>query len=119
MARRIALVVTAALGALWLTLASVGWERRGPELVENGNLCGPARDEICWEPALTGGFPLAWVVDIPTISVPGELHWAEDRVRPGAFWLDFAFWFAVLALTGRIVAGRLRAPLGRDESGRG
>jgi hypothetical protein len=100
--RGAALVTAGLLGALLLTLASMYWERRGPELVENGNLCGPNRDEICWEPALKGGLPLAWVRDIPTISVPGKLHWAEDRVDVAAFWIDVAFWFGVLALLRRV-----------------
>jgi hypothetical protein len=107
-ARRVLLVAAGLLGALLVTLLSVHWERQGTELVENGNLCGPNHDEICWEPALEGGLPLAWVRDIPTISVPGEVHWVEDHVRPAEFWIDLAFWFAVLAIAWRVLRRRSR-----------
>ena len=97
--RRLALPVATGLLALLTTLASVQHERRGPGVVAAGNLCGPRTDEICLVPALSGGWPLGYLVDDPNISVPDQLGFLEDRFDRGRFAFDLlVHWAALLGL---------------------
>ena len=95
--------VLAAAAAFALTCLSCGYERRGPELVVVGNLCGPSTSELCYEPALKGGFPLPYIYDSPAASVQGQLSLAEDKLRPGAFAIDVLFYFVILLAAGLVV----------------
>jgi hypothetical protein len=88
-------VLLAALVALTLTCSSFGYQRRGPELVVVGNLCGPNTDEFCYAPVLKGGFPLAYIYDTPGVSVEGKLSLMEDHFRAGRFLLDVLMYFAL------------------------
>ena len=99
LSRQAGRLVATLLLALVTTLASVRIERRGPEQVEAGNLCGPRMDEICRVDALTGGWPIGYLVDSPNISVPNQLGFFEDHFRRGAFAMDFlVHWIVILAL---------------------
>lgn len=91
------LVALALVSALTLALLSVSVERIGPELVQDGNLCGPSGNDPCYKPALKGGFPFAYLYDQPGISVQGQLAFIEDEFRVGGLILDIAVYF-VLAL---------------------
>ena len=73
-----------------VTLVSVGIERRGPELAQYGNLCGPTHDQPCMQPALKGGFPMAFLVDMPGVSVENQLALVEDSFVPLGFAVDWA-----------------------------
>lgn len=88
-------VFAAACAALTLTCSSFGYQRRGPELVVVGNLCGPKTDQFCYAPVLKGGFPFAYIYDTPGVSVEGKLSLGEDKFRGGRFLLDVLIYFLV------------------------
>ena len=99
-------ILIPALAALALTCGSFRYQRRGPERVVVGNLCGPKMDELCLAPVLKGGFPLAYVYDTPGVSVEGKLNiFGEDRFRAGRFLLDLLIYFAfAIAVTSAVRA---------------
>ena len=107
-AHGVELLVATALLAVLTTLASVQYERRGPEMVEAGNLCGPRMDEICLVPALSGGWPLGYLVDSPNISVPDKLGFVEDRFDRTRFLLDVAVHWAALLLGATLMQRAMR-----------
>ena len=81
--------------ALLITLATLGFQRVGPlSTVEGEGFC--AGREACRVPALGAGFPLAYLVDDPQVSVAGRLSPAEDGFRTGAFVLNVLFHASVL-----------------------
>jgi hypothetical protein len=84
--------------AIGLALLSVRIQRHGPEQVVYSNLCGPAASDLCYRPALKGGFPVAYLFDAAGVSVENQLAFFEDNFRPTAFTLDVALYLAVLAL---------------------
>jgi WD40 repeat protein len=47
---------------------------------------------------LNGGFPISYIVDKPSISVPGSLGLFEDEFRPWMFVLDMLFFGIVITL---------------------
>lgn len=96
------LVVLSLIAAIVLTILSVDIERTGPEQAEYGNLCGPEHSSPCYEPVLKGGFPVAYLFDIPGISVQHQLA-LEDEFRVGAFFLDVAIYFALTLLAALAV----------------
>ena len=102
-------ILLMALFALVLTCASFWYQRRGPELVVTGNLCGPNTDQFCYEPAFKGGFPLAYIYDSPGISVYGKIALVEDRFLRGRFLIDVLAYFLVLMIAGRLYDARRRA----------
>ena len=95
--------------AVALALLSVRVERRGPERVVYGNVCGPTVSELCYRPALKGGFPFAYLFDAPGVSVENQLAFVEDDFRPGAFASNVALYFAVIVLGVRVLARRFAA----------
>ena len=80
--------------ALALTAGSVFIQRVGPEMSISGNLCGPTRDQFCYEPALKGGFPFAYLYDKPGLSVEHQLF-LEDEFKGVWFIAD---WLVYLVL---------------------
>jgi hypothetical protein len=86
---RVASFAALLLVSACVTLVSVGIERRGPELAQYGNLCGPTHDQPCMQPALNGGFPMAFLVDVPGVSVENQLTLIEDRFVPLGFAVDW------------------------------
>jgi hypothetical protein len=104
-------ILIAASAALTLTCSSFAYQRRGPELVVVGNLCGPKTDEFCYAPVLKGGFPLAYIYDTPGVSVEGKLSIGEDKFRGGRFLLDALIYFALaVAALGAAHVRKRRAP---------
>jgi hypothetical protein len=103
-ARRVSLLLAL---AVVLALLSVRIERRGPEQVVYGNVCGRAGSDLCYRPVLKGGFPVAYLFDAPGVSVEDQLAFIEDNFQPVAFTLDVALYFAVATLGFQIVARRL------------
>ena len=98
------------LVALGLTLASVRVERvgRAPDAWSQ-ELCAPEPHHPCGEGVLQGGFPMAYLLDRPGISVMGKLTFVEDLFRPGAFALDVAaVWLTLLGLA-RVAGARRTA----------
>jgi hypothetical protein len=97
-----------------LALLSVLIERTGPELSSYGNMCGPTASDPCYQPALKGGFPLAYLVDVPGVSVEHQLSFAEDHLRLEALSIDIASYFAAIlfvvwiAARGSRLTGRSR-----------
>lgn len=109
--RPLVCIAAALIAACALTLLSVHVERSGPELEAYGNLCGPSSDQPCLEPALQGGFPLAFLVDAGGISVERKLDLFADRLRLQPLAIDVALYFAALLGIGRLVR---RMQLRRD-----
>lgn len=98
---RIATLLSTLLLAVLLALASVLVQGHGPEQVADGNVCGPRGDGPCLRPALKGGFPVAYLVDRPGVSVEGKLSLGEDELLPAALLIDVAFYALLLALVLR------------------
>jgi hypothetical protein len=94
--------------SLVLALASVGIQRHGPDMGQVGDGCGPASDQPCYVALLGGGWPLAFVVDAPTVSTPDRLGLA-DTLRPERFIADALFYGGLLIIAWR--AGVMRRRL--------
>jgi hypothetical protein len=89
--------------AFVLALLSVEIERVGPEQGVYSNLCGPKADQLCYKQLLNGGFPVPYLFDAPGISVEDQLAFFEDRFRPGAFAIDVAIYFVLVAFVIQVV----------------
>jgi hypothetical protein len=100
-ARKLAKLAGLLLVSAAVALVSVKVERRGPELVQIGNLCGATHDQPCRQPSLKGGYPLAFLVDTPGVSVENRLFVGEDQFVPLAFIVDWAVCAAALWLLYR------------------
>jgi len=98
----IRLVSVALVLAVALALLSVHVERTGPALVAYGNLCGPSSSDPCYQPELSGGFPVAYLSDSPGTSVQRQLSFIEDDLRPAALAIDIGFYFVVFLLGARL-----------------
>jgi hypothetical protein len=83
-----------------LALLSVLVEREGPKMLSYGNMCGANSSEECYKPALNGGFPLAYLTDMPGVSVQHQLSFGEDTLHPAALVLDIAFYTALTLFVG-------------------
>ena len=99
-------VALCAILAIVLATMSVAIERTGPEMRSYGNLCGPASNADCYKPAFKGGFPFAFLIDTPGISVEYQLAFIEDDFYPGAFCLDVAVYFSIAVLVMLAVSPR-------------
>jgi hypothetical protein len=102
---RFGLAGPALMLSMTLTGLSVYIERTGPELAQYGNLCGPGNDAPCNEPVLKGGFPVAYLVDMPGVSVERKLGF-EDRLSITALILDIAIHAAMIFFVLRVIAHR-------------
>ncbi len=94
------LVSLAFVLAVTCALLSVLVERTGPELVQYGDLCGPNHNDPCYQAALKGGFPFAYLFDAPGVSRERRLAFGEDTLRAKALVLDISVYFAVILLAG-------------------
>ena len=105
--------VLALLLAITLAFMSVFVERTGPELVQYGNLCGAAAVDPCYQSALKGGFPVAYLVDAPGVSRERQLAFGEDKLSAGALLLDIAVYFAIcmLVMIQAAPVGSVAAPV--------
>ncbi len=110
---RLGILILAFIAAVTLALLSSNTERIGPELVQDGNVCGPGGNDPCYKPALKGGFPLAYLFDQPGISVEGRLFFFEDTLYIGPLMFDIAVYFAAI-LPGLRRASRSPAARARD-----
>lgn len=102
---RFGLAGLALVSSMTLTGLSVHVERTGPELAQYGNLCGPGNDDPCYKPVLKGGFPVAYLVDMPGVSVERKLGF-EDRLSITALILDIAIHAAMIFFVLRVIAHR-------------
>lgn len=100
---KLALAGLAFVLASALALLSVFVERTGPELEQYGNLCGSTFDDPCYRPLLKGGFPAAYLFDMPGVSVEGRLSISEDTLLLEALLVDIVVDFAVLLLAVLVV----------------
>jgi hypothetical protein len=96
----------ALIAAIILAVLSVQVERTGPGMVQYGNLCGAPTSEPCYQPALTGGFPVAYLYDAPGVSRERQLSFVEDKLQVGALVSDIAIYFGILALVPWVVSRR-------------
>jgi hypothetical protein len=96
----------ALITAILLALLSAYVERIGPELAVYGNLCGPSGSDFCYKPVLKGGFPVAYLFDMPGVSVERQLSFGEDTLSIGALVLDIAIYFATVLLVMLAVSRR-------------
>jgi len=78
------------------------YQRIGPAIGVYGTECGVPPNHRCYGPVLAAGFPLQYIVDIPTISVPGSLGW-EDGFRGISLLLDVLIYAAVIIAGRRLV----------------
>ena len=106
---KLSLIAVAVISAIALALLSVYIERVGPELSQYGNLCGPGAADPCYKPALKGGFPFAYLVDAPGISVERQLGFGEDELLLGTLVLDIAIYLAIILFLMVAVSGRRSA----------
>jgi hypothetical protein len=92
--------VTLGIGAV-LALATMRVERVGAAPPSwRDELCAPEPLHPCTAGVLQGGWPLAYLVDRPGISVMGQLAPVEDLFLPIAFAADVvAFWIALFVVT--------------------
>jgi hypothetical protein len=83
--------------ALAIALGSVYVERVGPAPAAwRDELCSPFPLHACAEGVLQGGWPFAFLLDKPGISVMSALGLVEDRFEAWAFWADVAAYWAAL-----------------------
>lgn len=94
------------IAAIALALLSVHVERTGPDLVQYGNLCGPAATDPCYRPVLKGGFPIAYLFDAPGVSRPGRLAFIEDELHANALVANVAVVFVMLMAIAYAVTHR-------------
>lgn len=86
----------ALIPAVTLALLSVLVERTGPELVQYG--------DAIFEPALRGGFPLAYLFDAPGVSVERHLSFGEDKLFVDSLIIDIAIYFAIILIVTLVVS---------------
>ena len=93
-------------------LSSVFVERVGPAPAAwRDELCSPFPLHPCDQGVLQGGWPLAYLLDKPGISVMAELGLIEDRFEAVPFFLDVAvFWAVLLGVAWMMRVGRLGTP---------
>jgi len=103
--RKLSFLGLALILAITLALMSAHVEHVGPEMVAYGNLCGATASDLCYKPALKGGFPVAYLFDAPGVSRERQLAFGEDKVHIGALVTDIATYFAIFML----IAGLYRA----------
>ena len=90
----LALAVALALSTAWL-------ERRGPLVTVSGEgFCGAEASAPCEVAAVGGGWPVAFLVDDPQVSVPDRPSFFEDDFRWAAFTLDVGVFAAVMGAAG-------------------
>jgi hypothetical protein len=97
------ILLLVASAALTLTCASVLYQRVGPTQIIEGEGSGCPTAAPCRVPVLGAGFPLAYLVDNPGVSVRGALHLVEDEFRPEAFALDFMIYFILSLMVVRLL----------------
>jgi hypothetical protein len=93
---KISLVAFALFSALILTVLSVFVERVGPEMVRYG--------DSDFKPVLKGGFPVAYLFDMPGVSVERKLTFVEDILSTRALVLDIAIYFAIVLQATRAIS---------------
>ena len=108
---KLSLIAVALVSAITLALLSVCVERIGPDLAVYGNLWGQSAADPCYKPVLKGGFPAAYLVDAPGISVERQLAFGEDELSAGTLALDIAIYFALILLAMAAVSYRRSAPM--------
>jgi len=82
-------VLTSLIIGLGLAFASFFFQRMGPEIGQYGNVCVPMSD--CFGPLLSGGFPLAYMINQPGHTFQYSLdQW--DEFRLASFVLDTFFY---------------------------
>lgn len=92
--------------ATGITLTTFFYQRYGPFMGVHGNMCGPAEGgQLCIAPVLQAGWPLPYLFDSPTISVPEKLF-LEDDLHVGFFALDICFFASLASLIGQGLAKR-------------
>lgn len=101
------------IGYVLAVLSAFVYHRAGPAIGVYGNMCGEPPEHLCYGPVLGAGFPLQFVVDVPTISVPGILS-MEDDLRGQSLAIDIlAYCVVILAshkLSQRICIWRSESP---------
>lgn len=103
---KLMLLGVALITAVVLAFLSAQFERTGPEQVQYGNLCGASTSDPCYKPALTGGFPVAYLYDAPGVAVERQLSFVEDKLHLGALVANVALYFAILVLISWAVSRR-------------
>ena len=104
--RKLRLIAFALFTATMLALVSSHVERIGPELAVYENMCGQSGSDFCYKPVLKGGFPMAYLFDMPGVSVERQLSFGEDTLSVGALILDIAIYFATVLLVFLAVSRR-------------
>ena len=85
-------ILTSLIIGLGLTFASFFFQRMGPEIGQYGTECVPVSD--CFGPLLSGGFPLAYMINQPGHTFQSSLdQW--DEFRLASFVLDTFFYIFI------------------------
>jgi hypothetical protein len=81
--------------AILIAAGSVTYQQDGPFMGVHGNMCGPAEGgQLCIAPVLQGGWPVPFLFDSPTLSVPDTLF-IEDDMNWGFFCVDVVFYIVI------------------------
>jgi len=89
-----------------LALGSFLYQRIGPAKGFVGTECSNPQHR-CYQPVLNGGFPLPFVIDRPTVSLPNVLY-IEDEIRVWAFLTDMLFYWILLVVTRKLIMRQLK-----------
>jgi hypothetical protein len=102
-ARKLRTLLLVLLPAIGLTLATLVYQQYGPIMGEHGNACGPVDSgQLCIAPVLQAGWPLPYLFDNPTISVPDKLF-IEDKVNAGFLAVDVLFFACIIVAMRRVM----------------
>jgi len=89
-----------------ITLASVLFQRIGPIQGFVGTECGDPQNK-CYSPVLNGGFPIPFIIDEPTISIPGSLN-LDDDIVVWPFLIDVGFYWIIFLVIKYVIIMRLQ-----------
>lgn len=95
MFRNYRVILTLLTVTLLLTLLSGLYQRPGNEIVQWGTECAPEFWFQCFHPAISGGFPFAFIFDSSATSVQNSLG-LEDNFRWYPFIINMWFYFIAL-----------------------
>jgi hypothetical protein len=90
------------MGYLLAGLSAFVYQRTGPAIGVYGTECGEPPNHLCYGPVLGAGFPLQYVVDRPTISIPQKLG-LEDNVRGLSLAIDILVYSVAIFLSYKLV----------------
>ena len=99
------------IGYILAGVSAFIYQRTGPAISVYGTECGKPPNHLCYGPVLGAGFPLQYVVDVPTISIPQTLN-LEDNLRGPPLAIDILAYSLVILGSYKLVQSlRSRGPV--------